>query len=357
MKGHLPEVDSGGGEGRLEGGAHHPGSGWGTTHRYRPKIRTLRGEKPPAQAPPGEALPCGPCRKPTAPAAGPGGACSPAALLSSCGLRFKTTLPTSSSPRNSAPLRVLPARPRFCHSLLGPDGNSPLLLKKPTLAARRWQACCPRTGHWGQKGRKTHGGGELLCAPGRGGTAPVSTSVLPGAICSSGVSHRSPHGAVADSGGTPRPARRPKGPARPERRECELRQGSPLLDREPHEAAAGTEWARSRNTAARPRRPAPVRSARRNSSASNCDYRHVPLSLAATSPPDCCSQYTRFPVTSSCSEDSFPEGQDVSDPKLFAVEAKPQQVPLRCATHSLLAAPLPGRKLCPGHSPLGMLGT
>ena len=99
------------------------------------------------------------------------------------------------------------------------------------------------------------------------------------------------------------------------------------------------------------------RSASRNSNASNWDYRHVPLSLAATSPPDCCSQYTGFPVTSSCSEDSFPERQDVSDPKLFAVEAKPQQVPLRCATHSLLAAPLPGRKLCPGHSPLGMLGT
>ncbi|XP_042799171.1 uncharacterized protein LOC122222700 [Panthera leo] len=340
MKGHLPEVDSGGGEGRLEGGAHHPGSGWGTTHGYRPKIRTLRGENPPAQAPPGEALPCGPCRKPTAPAAGPGRRlpalqpCFPPADF-------------ASKPRSQLPL----LRETALLSVCSPLGRG--------FATACWarMACCPRTGHWGQKGRKTHGGGELLCAPGRGGTAPVSTSVLPGAICSSGVSHRSPHGAVADSGGTPRPARRPKGPARPERRECELRQGSPLLDREPHEAAAGTEWARSRKTAARPRRPAPVRSARRNSSASNCDYRHVPLSLAATSPPDCCSQYTRFPVTSSCSEDSFPEGQDVSDPKLFAVEAKPQQVPLRCATHSLLAAPLPGRKLCPGHSPLGMLGT
>ena len=70
-------------------------------------------------------------------------------------------------------------------------------------------------------------------------------------------------------------------------------------------------------------------SANGNSSARSWDYRHVPLNLAATSPPDCCSQYTGFLVTSSSSEDSFPEGQYVSDPKLFAVEAKHQQVPLR----------------------------
>ena len=135
VKGHLTEVDSGSGEGRLEGGAHHPGSGSGTTHGYRPKIRTLRRENPQAQAPPGEAVPCGPYRKPTAPAAGPGRhllALQP--CFSSCGLRFKTTLPISSSPRNSVPLRVLPTRPRFCHSLLGPDGNSPLLPNKPTFA-------------------------------------------------------------------------------------------------------------------------------------------------------------------------------------------------------------------------------
>ena len=101
MKGHLTEVDPGGGEGRLEGGAHHPGSGSGTTHRYRPKIRTLRGEKPQAQAPPGEAVPCGPYRKPTAPAAAREAPARPAALLSSCGPRFKTSLPTSSSPETA----------------------------------------------------------------------------------------------------------------------------------------------------------------------------------------------------------------------------------------------------------------
>ncbi|XP_042799169.1 uncharacterized protein LOC122222690 [Panthera leo] len=355
MKGHLPEVDSGGGEGRLEGGAHHPGQAGEQPTATDPRLEPSAERSPRLRPHQGKPCPAAPAGNPPRLQLGPGGACSP------CSPAFLLRTSLQNHAPNflfSAKQRSSPCAPRSAAvlpQLAGPGWQFSATPEETHFGW--WQACCPRTGHWGQKGRKTHGGGELLCAPGRGGTAPVSTSVLPGAICSSGVSHRSPHGAVADSGGTPRPARRPKGPARPERRECELRQGSPLLDREPHEAAAGTEWARSRNTAARPRRPAPVRSARRNSSASNCDYRHVPLSLAATSPPDCCSQYTRFPVTSSCSEDSFPEGQDVSDPKLFAVEAKPQQVPLRCATHSLLAAPLPGRKLCPGHSPLGMLGT
>ena len=134
MKGHLTEVDSGGGEGRLEGGAHHPGSGSGTTHPYRPKIRTLRGEKPQAQAPPGEAVPCGPYRKPTMPAAGPRGACSPCSPEFLLRTSLQNHPPNFLFSGNSVPLRVLPTRPRFCHSLLGPDGNSPLLLNKPTFA-------------------------------------------------------------------------------------------------------------------------------------------------------------------------------------------------------------------------------
>ena len=134
MKGHLPEVDSGGGEGRLEGGAHHPGSGWGTTQGYRPKIRTLRGENPPAQAPPGEAVPCGPYRKPTAPAAGPGRRllpCSPAFLL-------RTSL------QNHAPNFLFSAKQRS--SPCAPRSAAVL----PQLAGPGWQfSATPEETHFG----------------------------------------------------------------------------------------------------------------------------------------------------------------------------------------------------------------
>ena len=134
MKGQLTEVDSGGGEGRLEGGAHHPGSGWGTTQGYRPKIRTLRGEKPQAQAPPGEAVPCGPCRKPTAPAAGPGRRllpCSPAFLL-------RTSL------QNHAPNFLFSAKQRS--SPCAPRSAAVL----PQLAGPGWQfSATPEETHFG----------------------------------------------------------------------------------------------------------------------------------------------------------------------------------------------------------------
>ena len=134
MKGHLTEVDSGRGEGRLEGGAQHPGSGAKQHTARDPRLESSAERSPRLRPRQGKLCPAAPTGNPPRLQPGPGGACSP------CSPAFLLRTSLQNQPPNflfsgtSVPLRVLPTRPRFCHSLLGLDGNSPLLLNKPTFA-------------------------------------------------------------------------------------------------------------------------------------------------------------------------------------------------------------------------------